>query len=245
MSGDVRVEQVGHVCAITLARPDKANALSADMSDGILEAVAQAPGKGARAIVLRGDGRHFCAGFDFGDFEALSDGDLALRFLRVEEMLQAVFHCPLPVLALVQGRAVGAGADLAAAAMKVVATPETQFQMPGPRFGVILGTRRLAFRIGAVKARQIQIENRAVKAAEALEIGMVDALASLDDWDALAADFAVAFSALDAATTAALAAAAHQDTRDADMAALARSVAVPGLKDRIAAFRAAGAVKRK
>ncbi len=244
MSGDIRVEQAGHTCTITLNRPDKANALSAAMSDGIFQAVAEAPGKGARVIVLRGEGRHFCAGFDFGNFEALSDGDLALRFLRVEEMLQAVFHCPLPVLALAQGRAVGAGADLAAAAMKVVAAPEAQFQMPGPRFGVILGPRRLAFRIGAVKARHIQIENRAIPAQEARDIGLVDALAPPEAWDTLTAEFADAFSRLDAATTTALADVTRPDTREADMAALARSVAVPGLKDRIAAFRAASAAKR-
>jgi enoyl-CoA hydratase len=116
MTDSVTVEVRENVTIVSLARPDKANALSGEMSDGVRDAIHGATTSGARAVVLRGEGRHFCAGFDFGDFESLTDGDLALRFLQVEEMLQAVFYAPMPVLALVQGRAVGAGSDLAAAA---------------------------------------------------------------------------------------------------------------------------------
>lgn len=239
MNDAVAVEESGDVLTIALSRPDKANALSAEMADGVIAALRQAGTSGARAIVLRGEGRHFCAGFDFGDFDALTDGDLTLRFLQVEEMLQAVFHAPVPVLALVQGRAIGAGADLAAAAMRVVATPKASFQMPGPRFGVVLGTRRLAYRIGNVKARQIQIENRPVSAEEAAALGLVDQLAEQETWEGTVSDFVEAYTRLEPGVTSALAEVTRPDTRDADMAALARSVAQPGLKDRIAAFRAA------
>ncbi|MGZ0189541.1 MAG: enoyl-CoA hydratase/isomerase family protein [Alphaproteobacteria bacterium] len=238
MTAPVAVSDAGDFRTVSLSRPDKANALSAEMSDGVLNAVTSAQGDGARAIILRGEGKHFCAGFDFGDFESLTDGDLALRFLQVEEMLQAVFHCPLPILALVQGRAVGAGADLASAAMRVVISPTTQIQMPGPRFGVILGTRRLAYRIGPVRARHIQIENRAVKAEEALNIGLADAVEDPSDWDHTIEAFKADYTLLDARTVEALADVTRPDTREADMAALARSVATPGLKARLTAFRA-------
>jgi len=241
MTSSVTVEVRERLTVISLSRPDKANALSGAMADGVRAAIAQAAADGARALVLRGEGRHFCAGFDFGDFESLTDGDLALRFLQVEEMLQAVFHAPMPTLALVQGRAVGAGADLAAAAMRVVAAPGARFQMPGPRFGVVLGTRRLAYRIGGVAARQIQIENRPVAAEEGVALGLVDALAAAEEWDAVTERFADAYTQLNADVTAALAEVTRPDTRDADMAALARSVAIPGIKERIATFRAASA----
>jgi enoyl-CoA hydratase/carnithine racemase len=243
MTDSVTVEVRENVTIVSLARPDKANALSGEMSDGVRDAIHGATTSGARAVVLRGEGRHFCAGFDFGDFESLTDGDLALRFLQVEEMLQAVFYAPMPVLALVQGRAVGAGSDLAAAAMKVVAAPGARFQMPGPRFGVVLGTRRLAYRIGPVAARQIQIENRPVEAEEALSLGMVDSLSDPAGWDDLIEEFAAKYSVLEPGVTAALADVTRPDTRDADMATLARSVATPGIKDRIAAFRVASAQK--
>lgn len=243
MTDSVTVEARENATIVTLSRPDKANALSGEMSDGIRDAIHAATASGARTVVLRGEGRHFCAGFDFGDFDSLTDGDLALRFLQVEEMLQAVYYAPMPVLALVQGRAVGAGSDLAAAAMRVVAAPGARFQMPGPRFGVVLGTRRLAYRIGPVAARQIQIENRPVEAEEALSLGLVDALADPAGWDSLIDDFASKYSVLGPGVTAALADVTRPDTRDADMAALARSVAIPGIKARIAAFRAASARK--
>jgi enoyl-CoA hydratase len=237
MTSPVRVEQTDGVCTITLARPEKANALSAEMARGVLEAVEVAPADGARIVIIRADGKHFSAGFDFGDFEALTDGDLALRFVEVEAMLQAVHYCPVPVLALVQGRAVGAGADLASAAMRVIATPETSFFMPGPRFGVILGTRRLARRIGAGRARAIQTESRPIKAAEALEIGLIDGVSAADDWPAEISVFTEKMQTLDAETVTALAEATAIDTRDADMAALTRSVMRPGIKQRIADFR--------
>jgi len=243
MNPSVAVTVEDAVMTVSLARPEKANALSCDMSDGVVAAMDEARASDVRAIVLRGDGRHFCAGFDFGDFEALTDGDLSLRFLQVEEMLQAVFHAPAPVLALVQGRAIGAGADLAAAAMRVVATSKTSFQMPGPRFGVVLGTRRLAFRIGNVAARHIQIENRPVPAEEAKALGLVDDLVEQEDWDETTATFAEAYTRLDLDVVRALADVTRPDTRDADMAALARSVAKPGIKERIAAFRAAAAAR--
>lgn len=241
MSEPVTVAESDGVLSVVLSRPDKANALSDEMANGVIDAMDRARRDKVSAIVLKGEGRHFCAGFDFGDFEALSDGDLVLRFIRAEEMLQAVFHAPAPVLALVQGRAMGAGADLAAAAMKVVATPAARFQMPGPRFGVVLGTRRLAYRIGAVRARQIQIVNRPVDAEEGHSLGLIDALADQDDWADVEAEFVKAYRTLDLETARALAEVTRPDTRDVDMAALARSVAKPGIKERIAAFRAAAA----
>ena len=169
-------------------------------------------------------------------------GPLLRRFADCGAFATALYPDRADLLALVQGRAIGAGADLAAAAMKVVAAPAARFQMPGPRFGVVLGTRRLAYRVDNVRARQIQIENRPVEAAEALAIGLVDDLVDPEGWAETTANFGQAYGLLEPGTVAALADVTRPDTRDADMAALARSVAVPGLKDRIAAFRA-GAVR--
>ena len=237
MEAAVLVETRDEATFITLNRPEKANALSGEMADGIKLAINDASDVGSRAVIIHGIGRHFCAGFDFGDFDRLTDGDLALRFIQVEEMLQTVFHAPMPVLALVKGQAVGAGADLAAAAMRVVAAPGTRFQMPGPRFGVVLGTRRLAYRIGNVSTRQIQIENRAIETQEAEKLGLVDAIADPESWDAVIDNFIVEYTRLSATVTAALSDVTRPDTRDADMAALARSVSIPGIKERISTFR--------
>ena len=105
------------------------------------------------------------------------------------------------------------------------------------RFGVILGTRRLARRIGAGRARAIQTESRLIKAAEAFEIGLIDGFLAADKWPAEMSTFTEKMQTLDAETVMALAKATAIDTRDADMAALAHSVMRPGIKQRIADFR--------
>ena len=88
---------------LMLNRPDKANALSVELVEALLAAVAAACGDGTRLLVLRGEGKNFCAGFDFSDLEQQSDGDLLHRFVRMELLLQALYHAPMATLALCHG----------------------------------------------------------------------------------------------------------------------------------------------
>ena len=101
-SSGVLVERTGSVVQITLNRPEKHNALSASTVDDILTAVREAEESGTRLMVFRGKGSSFCAGFDFTGIESQSDGDLLLRFVRVEQMLQSVHRAPFSTVALVQ-----------------------------------------------------------------------------------------------------------------------------------------------
>src|SRR5262249_14863071 len=94
------IHQAGAVIELVLNRPDKANALDARLVEALLAAVARAANSGARLLTLRGEGRHFCAGFDFSDLDQQSDGDLLHRFVRIEQLLQALHHAPLTTLAL-------------------------------------------------------------------------------------------------------------------------------------------------
>src|SRR3546814_4977267 len=96
----------------------------------------------------------------------MSEGDLVLRLIRIETLLQTVWHLPFPTLALARGRVFGAGADLFCACSRRVAEPGTSFRMPGLGFGIVLGTRRLMARVGADAARSIQNETRTFDAAE-------------------------------------------------------------------------------
>ena len=153
MSDELIIEKTAAVSTLTLNRPDKANALDAVLVDALAAAVAAAHQDGTRLLVLKGNGRHFCAGFDFGGYETASEGELLQRFARIELLLQAVYHAPFATLALAQGRNFGAGVDLVLACGSRVAAPDAQFRMPGLKFGLQLGTRRLAARIGADAAR--------------------------------------------------------------------------------------------
>jgi enoyl-CoA hydratase/carnithine racemase len=222
---------------LTLSRPDKANALSEDLVEALLDAVRAADSDGTRVLALRGDGRNFCAGFDFSDLEQASEGDLVRRLIRIEILLQAVYHSSATTLALCHGGTYGAGADLVAACDRRIAAPGAVFRMPGLCFGIALGTRRLAERIGADKALEFQNSARTFDAVEASRIGFVERVVPPEDW-AATADAILVAQKLGAPARALLKSRVQTDTRAADLAALAQSASQPGLKERIKAFRA-------
>ncbi|MGN2391754.1 enoyl-CoA hydratase/isomerase family protein [Pelomicrobium sp. G1] len=228
------------VARLTLHRPHKANALDGALVEALIAAVEAAAGDGTRLLILDGSGEHFCAGFDFSDFESQTEGDLALRFLRIETLLQAIYHAPFQTLALAHGRNFGAGADLVVACSRRIASPEATFRMPGLRFGVVLGTRRLAHRVGPEEARRLLIESRTFGADEAMDTGFLSRIAARDEWEDLIAEAAREARALPLESAARLNALTVTESRDADMAELARSVGRPGLKARLRAFRAEG-----
>jgi enoyl-CoA hydratase/carnithine racemase len=227
----------GAVTRATLARPDKANALDAALVEALLDAVQTAHGDGTRLLVLAGEGRNFSAGFDFTGYEDAAAGDLLLRFVRIEQLLQAVHHAPFATLALAHGRNFGAGADLFLACSLRIAAEDATFRMPGLRFGVQLGTRRLAARIGGEAARALLEDSRTIDAEEAVALGFAQRIAPRDDWPSLVDAEGERTRALSVEAAARLYAATLADTRAQDMADLVASVARPGLKERIRAYR--------
>lgn len=224
----LQVQRDGGVLALTLARPTLGNALSAELVEALLAQV-QAAGADPtlHTLLLRGEGRHFCTGLDLSTLEAETDGSLLHRVVRIETLLAALWHAPLRTVALAQGRAWGAGADLFAACEVRAALPGATFRFPGAQFGLVLGTRRLAERIGTDRARALVAEGGELDAAGALAAGLANAT------EAPALDA----PRVDARTAAALRAATREDRRDADLAALVRSAAEPGLKARLTAYR--------
>jgi len=238
VSGILTIRRDGPLTELTLARPAKANALSAELVEALLAAVDAAGGDGTRLLVLRGEGKNFSAGFDFSDIETATDGDLLHRLVRLEMLLQALYHAPLATLALCHGGTYGAGADLVATCDRRIAAPGTTFRMPGLRFGIALGTRRLMKRIGADKALEIQGSARTFDAEEAERIGFIGEIAPPQSWGGIVAAM-LAGQKLGARAHALLKARVQTDTRDADMTALIQSASEPGLKERIKAFRAA------
>src|SRR5262245_25288191 len=105
------IKSTGAATELVLNRPDRAHALDAALVEALLAAIEQAASTGVRLLTLRGEGRHFCAGFDFSDLDRQSDGDLLHRFVRIEQLLQALHHAPMTTLALCHGIAFGAGGD--------------------------------------------------------------------------------------------------------------------------------------
>ena len=236
MADSVLQERAGEVVILTLNRPERGNALDPLTVEALLAAVERAPTEGAGLIVIGGEGRHFCTGFDLTGIDRASDGDLLLRFVRIELLLQRVYESPVPVMVLAKGRVVGAGAELFCAAMHRIAAPEATFRMPGWRFGVALGTRRLVDRVGSDVARLLLLEDRTFDAELARTIGFATDIAPEPGWPAAiaAASGGNALSREAAGLLLGLTVPRHAD---ADMAALVETASRPGLRQRIQAYR--------
>ena len=87
---DLFVEKRGGTLTLTLNRPRRMNALSAHLVNGLSGAISAAYRDNTRLLVLRGIGKNFSAGFDMTDYEDESEGDLVLRFIRIEQLLSLI-----------------------------------------------------------------------------------------------------------------------------------------------------------
>ncbi|HEX7816557.1 enoyl-CoA hydratase/isomerase family protein [Dyella sp.] len=233
------IQRADGVLDMTLNRPAKMNALSADLIEALHAELDRADVDGTRLVVFRGEGKNFSAGFDFGGYESQSEGDLVLRFVRIEQLLQRVYHASYDTLAFAQGRNFGAGVDLFAVCNRRVAAAEASFRMPGLGFGLVLGSRRFAGLVGESWARQVLHEGVTFDAPEAHARGFVTALASTDAWPSERERALRAMHGLGADATTRLFRVTHSDTRAADMAELVASAARPGLSGRLRAYREA------
>lgn len=239
MTGPLRVSDGEGHRLLTLDRPDKGNALSEDLASALDAACAQAVADDVPLLVLAGEGRHFCTGFDLADLEERSDGDLLARFVRIEMMLDRLWQLPVPTLAIAKGRTMGAGADIFVACQRRVAIEGASFAFPGVNFGLVLGTRRLGARIGDGPAADILLGGRQVATEEAAMLGLVQqVIAPGEEAAAIAAEAALAARLPPVTGRALRAVLSGPADADGDLARLVRSAAPRGLRERIMAYRA-------
>lgn len=240
------VDRQGDITRLTLNRPQRGNALSAELVQGLHDAVLACHRDGTRLLLIEGAGKHFCTGFDLGDLDSETDDTLLARFVRVELMLQAIYTAPFTTVARVQGRAMGAGADLAVACEQCWVADDSRFAFPGAAFGLVLGTARLSARVGPALARQWIGAGATVDADTALAAGLALRHFEVDEHgkpDTALEVLARQARRLDSDTQAAI----HAASRVSDgelarqLAALVQSAARRGLRERIRAYREASA----
>jgi methylglutaconyl-CoA hydratase len=179
MSG-LRVERDGGILRITLAKPERRNAFDAALIAEVHEAFSDVGD--ARVVVLAGDGPSFCAGADVEwqrasiDLSFEENVDDALRLYR---MMAAVDSCPAPVVARVQGFALGGGSGLVACADIVVAARDATFGFTEVRLGIIPAVISpfVLAKIGAA-ARRYFLTGERFDADTALRIGLVEEVAT-------------------------------------------------------------------
>ncbi len=252
------------IARIELCRPERGNALSPALVEALIDAVLRASEDDrVHTLALHAAGHNFCTGFDLEELDTLTDGDLLHRFVRIECLLDLLWHAPVRTIALVQGRAWGAGADLMVACNQRLIAQDTTLRFPGAGFGIVLGTRRLAERVGRDTALRWITGGNTLDQSQALASELATGVWSVPDEASDRAESVARLIAecmgpapvVDRMTLRALRQASHgqgesaaKTAADADLAALVRSAARPGLKARLLAYREgvkAAAVARK
>jgi enoyl-CoA hydratase len=184
----IGIERVGGVTTIELQRPERRNALNSELADALRAAVGEAAAGDVRAIVLTGSGTVFCAGADLsGDVFAVDFPDKAIA------LNHAIDAAPVPVIAAVNGPAIGAGVQLAMVCDLRVVDPSAYFQFPIARYGLALDNwsiRRLASLAGYGRARAMLLAAEKLDAEDALLTGMANRIGTLADAQAWAAEIA-------------------------------------------------------
>ena len=184
----IGIERVGDVTTIQLQRPERRNALNSKLVDTLREAIDGAAEDDVRAIVLTGEGTVFCAGADLsGDVFA---ADFLEKAIALNKAIDAV---PVPVIAAVNGPAIGAGVQLAMVCDLRVVASGAYFQFPIAKYGLALDNwsiRRLASLAGHGRARAMLLAAEKLDAQSALDTGMANRIGTLADAQAWAAEIA-------------------------------------------------------
>lgn len=178
---DPRVELIvdNRIARLTLRRPDKLNAIDADMIDALLQACRAIERSDARVAILSGEGgRSFCAGGDIEAWSRLGAEAFSRRWLRDgHDAFDALARLTVPLIAVLNGHALGGGLELAACADLRIAEAHVKIGQPEPGLGIIpgwSGTQRAARRFGAQLIRRMALFGEVYTAEEALALGLVD-----------------------------------------------------------------------
>jgi len=163
---------------ITLNRPEKRNAISAEMITELLLAFDAAEASPARVVILTGAGKAFCAGMDLEELRAHEGQSLQENLedaRRMAKLFLGIYRFPKPVIAAVNGAALAGGCGLATLADFTLAAPEVKFGYTEVRIGFLPALVSIFLRrqIGEKRARDLLLSGRILDAAEALRLGLV------------------------------------------------------------------------
>ena len=181
----IQLEMLGSVAVITLNRPESLNALNIQVGEEFQKAVEQIRQSGARAVVLTGAGRAFCAGGDLREMQRMAERDGRVEAF-FDEPLEILNECillirntPLPFIAAVNGAASGGGCNLALACDIVIAAEGARFNQAFIKIGLVPdcgGTFILPRLVGWRRATELFMTGDVVDASSALQMGMINAV---------------------------------------------------------------------
>ncbi|HEX2763738.1 MAG TPA: enoyl-CoA hydratase-related protein [Allosphingosinicella sp.] len=173
----IRLERsAAGVATVTIARPERLNALSGQTVDELRAAVEEAGASGARCLLLAGEGRGFSSGADLASGGGLPEDAGAALEKHFNPLIEALFALPIPIVAAVNGPCAGAGCSLALAADVVIAARSAYFLQAFVNIGLIpdAGATWLLPRLaGRARAIEMMMLGERVPAEKALEWGMI------------------------------------------------------------------------
>jgi enoyl-CoA hydratase len=186
----VAIETQGPVALVTIQRPAKLNALNARVIaeltqafQGLIEQAARAEQKEGeepiRAVILTGSGKAFISGADIGDMAALTSVEAKRMADRGHALCALIESAPFPVIAAVNGFALGGGCEVALACDFIYAAEGAKLGQPEVILGILPGyggTQRLLRRVGAGRARELIYTGDMITAEQALAVGLVNAV---------------------------------------------------------------------
>jgi len=190
---ELLVERSGARLSLVLNRPQARNAVSVDMLDALVEAVADARAQRTDVVTITGAGGFFCAGADITSYAAPNSRPRELEAFtrRARELCRSIETLDAVTVAAVDGPCLGGGFEIALACDLVIAADTARFGLPETRLGLIPGwggTQRLTAAIGAPRSRRLVLAAELVSAAQAAEWGVVSRVvepaeleAALDD----------------------------------------------------------------
>ena len=181
----IRLEKNNHVAVLTVSRPEALNALnSAALEELAARAEEVRADEDIRVLIITGEGKSFVAGADIAEMKDLDSEQGRAFGLKGQAALTAIESLPIPVIAAVNGFALGGGCELALCADIRIASEKARFGQPEVGLGITPwfgGTQRLPRVIGLSKAMELILTARMIKADEALSLGLVDRVAAPEE----------------------------------------------------------------
>ena len=182
----VSYEVRGPAAVVTINRPDRMNALSREVVDGLQDARRRAEANPAvRAVVVTGaGGRAFCAGADLKERRSMSDDDVRAFLADLRSTFDGIAESPKPFIAAINGYALGGGLELALCCDIRIASVSAKMGLTEVRLAIIPGaggTQRLPRAVGVARATEMILTGRRVQADEAERIGLVSDVVAGDE----------------------------------------------------------------
>lgn len=175
----LKIEQTGAVTTLTISAPKSLNALNSTILGELNEALDNLPA-GTRALIITGDGeKSFVAGADISEMAKLNEAEGFAFGKRGADVFRKIETLPIPVIAAVNGFALGGGCELAMSCDIRICSSNARFGQPEVGLGIIpgfSGTYRLAKLVGMGIAKQLIYTGKNIKSDEALRIGLVNAI---------------------------------------------------------------------